>query len=243
MTIIDIFEKLIIFLYKAAVSLGDQKFQEQVKTAITNTLTTFEKCIPIMQQYKGLFFCMLKKANVKIDHGLFYKGGYKDFAGIFTELSQDAHEKFTGLQTALNEATKLNKYNEYITDSLQETTSLCVEGIELLHTCIQEFSDGARAGRDDLRRELDGNVGIEHIGLWFVVIERCQTLIEKTKSVIQNIKQEICKPITVDMAKNSTRKELGTIAFLKSSLQYHYKVLQEWGSIDFFDFNFSDLRY
>lgn len=227
--IIGIFEKLIIFLYNGAVALGHTKFQQEIKTLIKELLTSFEKGITVMQQYKAAFCSMLKgEGKLEYRHNMYhiFSEGFEHISNIYAQIS-DAHEKLTDLQKALDEAERLDEYNGFIIENLQATVKCCIEGIELLCEC----------GRKVLRKQLEKpaqkdtsssrDLYIGEIAIAFVAIERCQMLIELFESAIGNIKEEIQETTTVDAAKITIRKLMSSVPALVSLFGYHRRQLKE----------------
>ena len=107
--VIGIFEKLIIFLYNSAVAIGHVKFQQEIKTLITELVSTYEKGIVMMRQYQEKFDAVLRGKG-KWEHEqhiyhIFYEG-FEQLADIYVNIC-DIHEKLTDLQKALNEAAEL----------------------------------------------------------------------------------------------------------------------------------------
>ena len=139
--VISIFEKLIVFLYNGAIAVGHIKFQQEIKTLITELIDIYENGITVMQQYKTMFCSVLKgvgkpEHRFNMDH--IYYEDFQHFSRIYTQVA-DAHEKFTDLQKALDEAADLEQYNECIIENLQTTVSCCIKGLELLCECGRKF--------------------------------------------------------------------------------------------------------
>ena len=231
--VIGIFQKLIIFLYNGAVALGHIEFQQEIKTLIKELVTTYEKGIIVMQQYKTMF-CSVLKGEGKLEYrdkeynmGHIFYEGFEHLSNIYVQIS-DTHEKLTDLQKALVEADKLDQYNHYIIGNLQATVNCCIEGIELLCECGKKFlrkqlEKPVQKGKKSSSKELSMN--IYDIAYAFVAIERCQMLIEISESVIGNIKEEIEETITVDVAKITVRKLMSSVPALISLFDYHYEQL------------------
>ena len=239
--IISIFEKLIVFLYNGAVAVGHIKFQQEIKTLITELVGTYEKGITVMQQYKTMF-CSVLKGEGKPEHRFnkrnIYYEGFQHFSSIYVQVS-DAYEKFTDLQKALDEAADLEQYNEYIIENLQTTVSCCIKGLELLCECGRQFL--RKQLKKPIHKETESNdsdsvdlsIGISDVAYAFVAIERCEVLIEISERIVQNIKDEIHKEITVDMAKGTVRKIMSSIPALKSLFESHYKKLKDLNPLSY----------
>ena len=221
--IISTFGKLVIFLYNGAVTIGYEKFHQEVKTIIKNTVVTIEKGIqPIMQKYKAIFYSFLEKGtmeSVKIIHGIFYEGIHEQYGEIYGQI-MDILEKFYKLKKGLDEATKLGQYNTWVIDMLEMTISCCIECTELLCKggafLFKSFEDYNDAYNDPFADPEDLDE-IAIIAIFFFAIEKCQALIEITENMVQNIKQEIDKKISVEMAKATTRHAITIIPTLTSS--------------------------
>ena len=238
--VISIFERLVIFLYNGAIAIGHVEFQQEIKTLITELVSTYEKGIEMMQQYQAMFCAVLRdegkpeyKQNI---YYIFYEG-FEQLSHIFIQVS-DAHEKLTDLQKALDEAAKLTQYNECVIESLQITVSCCIDGIQLLcecsRKCLQKRLErpvrkATNSALEDLSRSVEG------IAFIFVAIERFHMLIEISKRTIQNINKEIHKTITVDMAKGMVRKTIFTIPSLKSLFEYHHEKFKKMSILDYLD--------
>lgn len=233
--VIGILQKLIIFLYNGAVALGHIKFQQEIKILIEELVTAYEKGIIVMQQYKAMF-CSVLKGEGKLEYRhnmyhIFYEG-FEHLSNVYAQIS-DAHEKLTDLQKALDEADKLDQYNDYIIENLQATVNCCIEGIELLCECGRKFlrKQLEKPVQKDKKRNTSNSeeisMDIYDIAFAFVAIERCQMLIEISESMIGNIKEEIQETITVDAAKITVRKLMSSVPALISLFQYHREKFQK----------------
>ena len=240
--VIGIFEKLVVFLYNGAVALGHIKFQQEIKTLIKELVTAYEKGITMMQQYKAKF-CSVLKGEGKLEYRqymyhIFYEG-FEHLSNIYVQIS-DAHEKLTDLQKALDEADKLEQYNDLIIENLQATVNCCIEAIELLCECGRKFlrkqlekSAVQKDKKSNTSNSEEISMDIEDIAYAFVVIERCQMLIEISEHTIHNIKEEIHKTITVNAAKITVRKIMSSIPALISLFKYHH---EQFGKMRVFNY-------
>ena len=222
---IDIFEKLVIFLYNGAIAIGHKEFQREIKALITEFVNIYEKGVEMMQHYKTLFCSILKNGKfereLKNIYHVFYER-FDDLTQIYMQIS-DFHEKLTELQKALAEAVELKQYNISVILKLQTTVDCCIEGIELICECSRKCLQKRLEKPVHKGKKLDLTMDIWWISFIFVAIERCQTLIEISECTIQNIKEETQKTITVDMAKATVRKTIATIPSLTSLFDYHHK--------------------
>ena len=229
--VISIFEKLIVFLYNGAVAVGHIKFQQEIKTLITELIGIYEKGITVMQQYKTMFCSVLKgegKPENRFNMHHIFLEGFQHFSRIYVEVC-DAHEKFTDLQKALDEAADLEQYNECIIENLQTTVACCIEGLELLCECGRKFLRKQlekpihKETESDDSDSVDLSIDISDVAFAFVAVERCEVLIEISERTVHNIKDEIHKEITVDMAKGTIRKIMSSIPALKSLFESHHE--------------------